>query len=66
VKIPEAIEVRREKWRDIGLGMLIMISVFMLVDGIAKIRHDKVFGWFVVLAGAISLLAWTIKALKRS
>ncbi len=42
-----------------------MISLFMLTDGIAKIRNGGDFAWLVASAGAISLVMWTVKALSK-
>jgi hypothetical protein len=40
--IPANGKSRRQKWTDIGTGMMIMLSVFMLTDGIRKIIHHLV------------------------
>ena len=47
---------RRTKWRHVGIGMLIMVSIFMLADGIGKIAHQRDFGWIVALGGTIRWL----------
>jgi hypothetical protein len=65
MKIAEIGNGQRRKWRDIVLGMSIMIGLFMLADGISKIRHGRDFGWLVASAGAISLLMSTFRAMKK-
>jgi hypothetical protein len=63
MKISNVEDGPRQKRRDIETGMLIMISVFMLADGIGMVRHNRDFGWLMTSAGAISLLMWVGKAL---
>jgi len=63
MKLADIDDRRRQKRRDVGTGMLIMISLFMLADGIGMVRHTRDFGWLMVSAGAISLVMWIGKAL---
>ena len=47
---------RRRKWRDVGDGMLIMLSVFGLVDGIGRILHGRDMGWFMASVWTLALI----------
>lgn len=54
----------RRRWRYVGIGMLIMISIFMLADGVGRIIRHRDLGWIVIFGGATALLMWITKVVR--
>jgi hypothetical protein len=63
--IPANGKSRRQEWTDIGTGMMIMLSIFMLTDGIRKIIHHDDFGWFLAPVWALILSIYLYRSLKH-
>ena len=61
----ESGEIRRKKWRDIANGMFMMLSVFLIADGIRKILHHNDLGWFLAPVWTLVLVVRIIQAVRR-
>jgi hypothetical protein len=61
----EASESRRRKWSDIVNGMFMMLSVFLIADGVRKIIHHNDLGWFLAPVWAFVLVVRIVQAVKQ-
>jgi hypothetical protein len=63
--ITDGSALQRGQWHYVGIGMLIVISIFMLDDAIGRIIHHRDFGWFVAFGGATTLIVWISKVARK-
>ena len=58
-------QIGREKWRNIAVGIWIMLSIVWIGGGIRMVIRHNDFGWFLVATWAFVLITYMRRAFRN-
>jgi hypothetical protein len=58
-------QIGKEKWRNIAIGIWIMLSIVWIGGGIRMIMRHNDFGWFLVAIWVFVLVMYMRSALRN-